>query len=200
MPKMKRLAALVLVSALLALLGGCMSQNRKPETANSPDAGGSNASGTAAKRFQDTPLQGKTVVESAMELSEKYARLSDQTTALRQENQRLVSENDDLKKQITEVEAKLKQTQKELGEANQLLIDMLAELNNWKTNILGFRGEMREAAKAQLEALLKVLEILGGEAEAKTISRQHEAAVHPNQPSDQTSDILAANARDNNEP
>ena len=200
MLKMKRSAALVLVSVLLALLSGCTSQNRKPTTTDSLDKGAPDASGTTARRFQDTPLQGKTVVESAMELSEKYAHLSDQTTALRQENQRLVSENDDLKKQIAEVEAKLKQTQKELGEANQLLIDMLAELNNWKTNILGFRGEMREAAKAQLEALLKVLEILGGEAEAKTISHEHEAALHPNQPSDQTSNVLAANAKDNNEP
>ncbi len=137
----------------------------------------SNAS--SAKRFQDTPLEGRTAVESAIELSEKYARLSDQTIALREENQRLTSDNEALLQQISMLEAKLKQTQKELGEANDLLIEMLTELNNWKTNILGFRGEMREAAKAQLEALLKVLEILGGEQDAASLGRKHAGTLNP---------------------
>ena len=195
MPKMKRTMALVLVSLLVTLLVGCGSQNRKPGTLNSPGTGA-----PTAKRFQDTPLEGKTVVESAMELSEKYASLSDQATTLRQENQRLLSDNEELKRQIAAVEAKLKQTQKELGEANQLLIEMLTELNNWKTNILGFRGEMREAAKAQLEALLKVLEILGGEAEAGTISRQHSATLHPEQSGNQLPSKVASRGKDQNEP
>ena len=129
--------------------------------------------------FQDDPLEGRTAVESAIELSEKYARLSDQTIALREENQRLTTENEDLLQRITALETKLRQSQKELGEANDLLIEMLTELNNWKTNILGFRGEMREAAKAQLEALLKVLEILGGETEAGDLQRRHAATLNP---------------------
>ncbi len=129
--------------------------------------------GAAAKRFQDTPTEGRTAVESAIELSEKYAKLSDQSVALRQENQRLTSENEALRQQLTDLDVKLKQTQKELKEANDLLIDMLTELNHWKSNILGFRGEMRDAAKAQLEALLKVLEILGGEAEAGVLEQRH---------------------------
>ena len=40
---------------------------------------------------------------------------------------------------------------------------MRVELNNWKTNVLGFREEMRQADTEQLKALLKVLTILGGE-------------------------------------
>jgi hypothetical protein len=40
---------------------------------------------------------------------------------------------------------------------------MRIELNNWKTSILGFRDEMRQADIAQLETLLKILKILGGE-------------------------------------
>lgn len=133
----------------------------------------------SASRFQDDPLDGRTAVESAIELSEKYARLSDQTIALREENQRLTTENEDLLQRITALETKLRQSQKELGEANDLLIEMLTELNNWKTNILGFRGEMREAAKAQLEALLKVLEILGGETEVGDLQKRHAATLNP---------------------
>jgi prophage DNA circulation protein len=160
---------------------GCnapQNQSRPVVAAEPPDP---SASGAAAKRFQDTPLGGRTAVESAIELSEKYARLSDQTVTLREENQRLVAENETRLQEIAALEAKLKQTQKELGEANDLLIEMLSELNTWKTNILGFRTEMRDAARAQLEALLKVLEVLGGEAEAGSLSKRHEATLRPEQ-------------------
>ena len=57
----------------------------------------------------------------------------------------------------------LEQAKKELAEANDLLIEMRIELNNWKSNIIGFRDEMRDADKYQLEALLKILKVLGGE-------------------------------------
>lgn len=158
---------------------GCVGTARRPRpvvTQTAPDPAAETAT---AKRFQDASREGKTAVESAIELSEKYARLSDQTIALREENQRLVAENENLQKQVATLDAKLRRTQKELGEANDLLIQMLTELNNWKSNILGFRGEMREAAKAQLEALLKVLEILGGETEAGDLQEQHAATLDP---------------------
>ncbi len=160
--------AIMLTSAATLVLaaGGCTA----PQAPSSPDVA-SAPRDSNAKRFQDTPLEGRTAVESAIELSEKYARLSDQMVTLRQENQRLTSENESLRQQVVTLEARLKQTQKELNEANDLLIEMLSELNNWKNNILGFRGEMRQAAQAQLEALLKVLEILGGEIEAGNIGR-----------------------------
>jgi chromosome segregation ATPase len=161
--------------AMVALaLAGCTAPQRPADAAartGDPAA--------AAKRFRDTPLEGRTAVESAIELSEKYAKLSDQTVALRQENQRLTNENENLRQQVTALDEKLKQTQKELTEANDLLIEMLTELNHWKNNILGFRGEMRDAARAQLEALLKVLEILGGEAEAGTLGQRHSDTLNP---------------------
>ena len=164
-----RLVTLALAVLLALAMGGCTTAP-KPSDAI---ATGAQPAETTAKRFQESSLEGRTAVESALELSEKYAKLSDQTVTLRQENQRLTNDNENLRQQITSLEGKLKQTQKELGEANDLLIEMLTELNNWKSNILGFRGEMRQAAQAQLEALLKVLEILGGQAEAGAIERKH---------------------------
>ena len=161
----KRLAALLLAVTWMA--GGCTSSPSRPESA------GAEPGEATAQRFQDTPLEGRTAVESAIELSEKYAKLSDQAASLRQENQRIGTDNENLRQQVATLEAKLKQTQKELGEANDPLIEMLTELNNWKSNILGFRGEMRQAAQAQLEALLKVLEILGGQADAGALGRKH---------------------------
>ena len=200
MPKMKRMMTLLLIPALAVLLAGCQTQTRKSGTTNSQGAAASNAANPNARRFQDTPLEGKTVVQSAMELSEKYASLSDQATAMRQENQRLAAENEELKRQMAGTEAKLLQTQKELGEANQLLIEMLTELNNWKTNILGFRGEMRDAAKAELEALLKILTVLGGETDAKALETQHSATLPSDQAGPQPSGPVISKGKDQNEP
>jgi chromosome segregation ATPase len=91
------------------------------------------------------------------------ADLSEQVTALRAENVALATENAKQKSRISEVEPELQQAQKELREANDLLMEMRLELNNWKEDILGFRSEMRDADQAQLEALLKILQLLGGE-------------------------------------
>ena len=180
MYRIRQMIPWFLVLLLIAAGAGCTAtpNMQRPSAAGEP-ARNPNTNASTAKRFQDTPLQGRTAVESAIELSEKYARLSDQSVGLREENQQLVTENETLLQQIATLETRLRQTQKELGEANDLLIEMLTELNNWKTNILGFRGEMREAAKAQLEALLKVLEILGGEAEAGSLERRHAETLNP---------------------
>jgi chromosome segregation ATPase len=119
--------------------------------------------GSVAKRFQDTNSISPTAVESAVELSKKYAKLSAEAAVLRQENQDLISKTVQLKDQNAALTAQLQQTQKELTQANDLLIEMRIELNNWKTDILGFRDEMRDADSAQLQALLRILKILGGE-------------------------------------
>jgi len=174
----KQMMRRLLVPLLILAGAGCSPQMQRNRMAASP-ATDPSASASTAMRFQDSPTQNRTAVESAIELSDKYARLSDKTVALREKNQRLEAENRQLIQKIETLEAKLVQTQKELGEANDLLIEMLTELNNWKSSILGFRGEMREAAKAQLEALLKVLEILGGEAEAGTLQERHLSTLRP---------------------
>jgi chromosome segregation ATPase len=125
-------------------------------------------SDSVAKRFQESAPQGPTVVESAMELSNKYAKLSEEAAVLQQQNQDVFTKNQQLKNQLVALEAQLQQTQKELTEANDVLIEMRIELNNWKTDILGFRDEMRDAETEQLRALLKILEVLGGEAKAES--------------------------------
>ena len=166
MRKNKTSSLLYIAAAILTgVLPGCTADKNPVDVVLSPSS--ANPSGeNVAKRFREPNTQGRTAVESAIELSEKYAKLSDQTVALRERNQSLLAENTDLKKRVSELESKLMQTQKELNEANDLLIEMLTELNNWKGDVLGFRNEMREASKAQLEALLRILETLGGQIEA----------------------------------
>ena len=142
-----------------------------------------------AKRFQEPSSQSPTAVESAIELSQKYAKLSEEAAVLRQENQNIITRNRQIKDLNTVLKAQLQQTQKELTEANDLMIEMRIELNNWRTDILGFRNEMRDADTTQLQALLRILKILGGE--VKTESAQNEnadsAAVSQTEPSPDSS-------------
>jgi chromosome segregation ATPase len=189
-----------LLAVLVLLTGGCRTSRGPTEAlATAPPSQPRQDNETGVNRFQGSTMDGRTAVESALELSEKYARLSDQTVELRAQNQQLQGENSELKAQVAALEDKLLQTQKELNEANALLIDMIDELNNWKNNVLGFRGEMRTAAKAQLEALLKVLELLGGEAEAGTLGRRHASTLDPTLYGAQESNSSTAFAGEPNE-
>ena len=131
-------------------------------------------SSSVERRFLQSAPQAPTVVESAIELSEKYVRLSEQMAAQRQKNQDIIAENRRFEDRLPALEAQLQQTQKELTEANDLLIEMRIELNNWKVDILGFRDEMRDADTAQLKTLLEILKVLGGE--VKSESAQDEQA------------------------
>ena len=57
------------------------------------------------------------------------------------------------------------------------------ELSNSKTDILGFRDELRDADKAQLEALLKILKALGGEVKPASTKNEGSATTSPGKPS-----------------
>ena len=174
-------------SLLIACLSGCtvtkepgklsvepISLQQPQQNARQSESGKSSC--RIAKRFQESTTQGPTVVESAIELSEKYAKLSEEAAALRQEKQGLTAKNQQLKDQVGALEAQLQQAQKELSEANDLMIEMRLELNNWKTDILGFREEMRNADTAQLETLLRILKILGGEVKAESAQGRNKSS------------------------
>ncbi len=160
---------LLILSLLMFLMPGCVEPKgqvgvvTQSESAVRPSSEPQIRQLQIAKRFQEPAAQGQTAVESAVQLSEKYAEIYEEAIALREKNQNLIDENSQLKERIGVLEADLKKTQKELTEANDLLIEMRIELNNWKMDVIGFRDEIRQAESAQLEALLKILKILGGE-------------------------------------
>ncbi len=158
----KNIAFLLPLMPMLLLLS-CSADREQAKTVTQPGHVEMQSNQAVARRFQEPTPQGPTAVESAIELSEKYAKLSDEAASLRREKEDLISRNQQLKDQAAVSEAQLRQTQKELAEANSLLIEMRVELNNWKTDILGFRDEIRDAETAQLETLLRILEALGGQ-------------------------------------
>lgn len=144
---------------LLATLAGC-GGTRDLALVNG------SAGDSVAQRFEERHDGGtQTVIESAVQLSDKYAQLTAKSADMHETNQELTRENEQLMLQVADLKAKLKQSQSELTNSNGLLMDLMGELRLWKQDILGFRHEMRKANNAQLEALLKILEGLGGETE-----------------------------------
>jgi chromosome segregation ATPase len=171
----RKIIILLILLLLMFLMPGCVEPQgqagvvTQSESAVQPSSEPQICQSQIAKRFQEPASQGQTAVESAMQLSEKYAELCEEAVALREKNQNLIDENSQLKERISVLEADLKKTQKELTEANDLLIEMRIELNNWKMDVIGFRDEIRQAESAQLEALLKILKILGGEVTVESV-------------------------------
>ena len=175
---MKLILSLVLTMQIL-LTAGCSDQKQGKVAVNPDDPLAKYWNEIIAKRFQESAAQSSTAAESAIELSQKYATLSEEAAVLRQKNQQL-------QEQTVAFDAQLRQTQKELAEANNLLIEMRVELNNWKSNIMGFRDEIRDAETAQLEALLRILKVLGGQtvesAQGESTGPAVAAVSNPQQP------------------
>jgi chromosome segregation ATPase len=174
---MQTIKKVILLLSLIPmfLISNCVSVQEPPRAAIRPDFNEKQQNPTVANRFQESALQKPTVVESAMELSQQYAKLSEEAAVLRQQNRDLTGANQLLEEQVVALDAQLQQAQKELAEANDVVISMQIELNSWKTDILGFRDEIRNAETAQLEALLKILTVLGGEVKVASLSETNQS-------------------------
>jgi len=161
----KKLALFLIQATMILLLGGCKTAHDLgtailPAAQAKPDS-------SVADRFDVSGRQTTSPIDSAIELSGKYAKLSEEMVQQKTQNQKIMAEKKSLEEQLAVLKPKLQQTQTELTEANDLLLEMRIELNNWKANILGFREELRNANAAQLEALFKILNVLGGEVTAE---------------------------------
>ena len=112
-------------------------------------------------RFADTTGIGST--ENALMWSDKYDQLSEKFRELSEENITMTKERIALKKTIMDLEEQLSTTRLELDDANLFLQDMHKELTQWKGDVLGFRDEMRQSDSAQIQALTRILKVLGAE-------------------------------------
>lgn len=163
----QKISFVLILSVVTFLAAGCGVVQMPGETASESGFGDA-----IPKRYRDTDSEGATTIESTIKLAQEHAELAEKMTALQQERQALVTENGQLKNKVAELEPKLRQAEKELSQANEQLIGLIVELNNWKVSVTGFQDEMREADKAQLNALLKIFKILGGEIETETSQQQ----------------------------
>jgi septal ring factor EnvC (AmiA/AmiB activator) len=148
------------------LCAGCASLPLAYWTEPSPAPAVASQPDYEQKKFVSSEPASRTAVQSAMELSEKYARLSEELMSERLKSQAIEKENAELKQQLASLKPQLSQAHKELTEAGQLLLDMRIELGKWKQDVLGFREEMRHAQKAELEALVGIMKVLGADSAA----------------------------------
>ena len=114
-------------------------------------------------RFTEPDKQGDNAVNSAVMWARRYDELSQKSEKLQSENQNYALENSQLTQKVNLLEVEIKRTQNELTEATTFLQDMQIELVNWKSDVLGFREEIRQSQAAELKALSGILRALGAE-------------------------------------
>lgn len=154
---------------LLTLTAGCRAVQERiiyepapapPQAAAAPtEQAGSEV---LERRFANPDTQ-TDAVQSAVVWAQKYELVLNQNAELREKLNQLTMQNSQLSRRADDANAELERTRKELTEANAFLQEMHVELNKWKSDVLGFREEMRLAQKAQLEALGRILQVLGAE-------------------------------------
>jgi septal ring factor EnvC (AmiA/AmiB activator) len=176
---------IVITTAFTAvlLLSGCsaIGEQFSPKTPSAPEPPPAQVK---SEKFVAPDAEAPTAVESTLIWSEKYTKLTEQMEQVQKKNFDLAEENRALSNQATKLQTQLDQAQKELGEANNLLIDMQKELTNWKTDVLGFRDEMRKSQRAQIEALTHIITILGGEVPLQTAADANAAKSAGNKTND----------------
>ena len=149
----------------ISQLPGCITleEQPQPQSVTPSELPKTPQDDSVAKRFQESEQKGPSAIETAIDMAKKHAMLSEQVVELRQQNKELATQNEKHEAQIEAANAKLLRTEKELKQANDMLISMQIELNNWKSDILGFRDEMRQADNAQIKALLDIFKTLSGD-------------------------------------
>jgi len=114
-------------------------------------------------RFTSPGEEPAGAVEDALAWSKKYEELLAKNETITESNHALLTENSNLKQKLEKLQTELDSTRAELEDANRFLQELHQELTRWKMDVLGFREEMRSAQAAQLQALAKILQILGAE-------------------------------------
>ncbi len=163
---MRNLTLVVAIAAVAVAAGGCGEFARRgietvqPEPV--PPSQADHLANTAVNYNDGGGAGAESTVDRALMWSEKYGEAVDRLSKLQQAYRDLEQENRAVQATIAQAKTELAQSEKELTDANSLLVEMRTELDRWKRSVLGYREEMRQAQQAQLEALGKVIMLLGG--------------------------------------
>ncbi|MCE5326292.1 MAG: hypothetical protein LLG01_07730 [Planctomycetaceae bacterium] len=161
---------LILVGAAAAW--GCGSMNFPQMQTQRQEAPAATPTGEAQSDYMakaaraESGAGGESAVDTALAWAKKYAEAQMRVATLEQENRTLSDRNRVVTTQLDTAKGQLTTAQRELAEANAMMKDLEARLAKWQESVLGYRQEMREAQKAQMDAMVKVIRLLGGEAPA----------------------------------
>lgn len=134
----------------------------RPATA--PDNGRADYLSSSAVRGDEQTAAGQGAVDVALEWSKKYAQATEQLLEAQKGEKELREENKRLLAQVAKLQVQADQSQKEVQEANEMLVELGKELREWKNNVMGYRNDMLQAQQVQMDALRKIMVLLGGEA------------------------------------
>lgn len=155
--------ALITALLLTALLVGCEEQSsfrrpRFPERKMPAQEARHLESQTVAG-----DAGGHTAVESAMQWAEKYAQAAKELIVVNKRLQEMEKEQKVLQTRLAKAQSENEALKREIRDANAMLGAMKQELKEWRQNVLGFRSEMLASQKAQLQAMQRIMQLLGGE-------------------------------------
>jgi hypothetical protein len=131
--------------------------------APAPEVGRADYLGASAVRGDEQTV-GQGAVDVALEWSKKYAQATEQLMEAQKAEKELREENKRLLAQVAKLQIQADQSQKEVQEANEMLVELGKELREWKNNVMGYRNDMLQAQQVQMDALRKIMVLLGGEA------------------------------------
>ncbi len=114
-----------------------------------------------AKRFAEPDKSGDG--ETVAMWVKRYDTLSEKADRLSEDNRKIAVANSELRHKIIKLETELEKTKAELDDAVKFLGDMQIELVNWKRDVLGNRDRIEAAHGVQIEYLIKIVRLLGGE-------------------------------------
>ena len=86
----------------------------------------------------------------------------DKLEEVRKQHRLLLDKDKISQEDISKLEAKLAGTEKELTEANEMLMEMQVELAKWKKDVLSFREEMRDSQKVLIEGVTRLHVLISG--------------------------------------
>ena len=151
----------------LVLVCGCGDMEATHKAPQAPPPTATQPSGQASYMSKDgvrgADKDGEDLPSIAMQYLQKYSDAQEKLVKLQQDNRELTDRELKLGEQNAKLQADLAASQGQLKDANAMLLEMRQELEKWKTNVLGYRQEMRDSQQAQLAALSRILKLLGGE-------------------------------------
>ena len=170
---MRRIKGLVAIAMVSIGLAGCEPMSWGP---TSPPAPAASAPGGQPTRPQpggskylvdlaveEAPADGGGAVAAAQEAREKYLRVAEELLACQKANRKLTDENSKALAQVARLQMQSEQSQKELKEANETIVQVNRSLLEWKKDVLGRHGETQASLQALMQAQKKILILLGGE-------------------------------------
>ena len=157
---------LIAILTAVTLLAGCDLQPARLEATPKPPPtppGRTDVIDTQGVAAPHDEKPTDSAVDTALQWAQRYAEVSQKLAESQAENKQLLNEKQAQAEKVTKLQDDLAKTQGQLKDANTMLMDMKRELEKWKDNVLTYRSEMRDAQAAQMNVLVRIVKLLGGD-------------------------------------